>query len=143
MKLNEWLSSQEKGTKAAVKQESAALSLEENSLQQELYHKLINLRNELAAEADLAPYMIATNRSLQEISRCRPGSLVMLKEIEEWQQARVDKFGKRFLSLVRDFCDDHDLRTDMFETSHNSSPATSVKSAITPVSLELFTFIQI
>lgn len=87
-------------------------------------NKLTNVRTNLARDADVAPYMVATNRALFEMTRVRPTSLELLAKIEDFPEARVKKFGPAFVEFIKKFCDDNGLAMNSFPTPKTASNST-------------------
>jgi ribonuclease D len=86
-----------------------------------LHNQLTELRNNMAAEKEIAPYMVASNKALVELSRVRPSSMEMLDNIEDLPVERAKRFGDSFVQLCRQFCAQHDLSMDNTSSSHPQS----------------------
>ncbi|GAB1608740.1 Werner syndrome ATP-dependent helicase-like [Argonauta hians] len=79
-----------------------------------LYQQLSKARNEFAQEYDLLPHAIASNKILLDIVRLRPKDKVSMLKIEEFPEAKVEKYGSIFLDILLPFCEDNDLPLDNF-----------------------------
>ncbi|GIY30862.1 DNA helicase [Caerostris extrusa] len=63
----------------------------------------MKLRNSIADNDGLAPYMVFSNKNLLDIATHRPVSIESLSQIEGIPSARISKFGKSIITLVKDF----------------------------------------
>lgn len=70
------------------------------SIDDELFEKLRALRLELAQEQNMPPYIIFSDKTLQELAQKKPKNLVELLQIKGVGQNKLDKYGKRFLALL-------------------------------------------
>ncbi|GIY88401.1 DNA helicase [Caerostris darwini] len=86
----------------------------------DLYKKVMKLRNSIADNDGLAPYMVFSNKNLLDIATHRPVSIESLSQIEGIPSARISKFGKSIITLVKDFCKEHGLKDDVFSTAETS-----------------------
>ncbi len=66
-----------------------------------IFEALRRKRLELAHELDVAPYIVASDRSLQEMALQRPKSTAQLLGIYGFGEAKVAKFGDAFLEELR------------------------------------------
>jgi ATP-dependent DNA helicase RecQ len=67
----------------------------------ELLERLRALRTRIAREEQVPAYVVFTDRTLLEIAVRRPKSPYALGEIRGVGPAKIDKYGERFLALVR------------------------------------------
>uniref|UniRef100_A0A914W2P8 ATP-dependent DNA helicase n=1 Tax=Plectus sambesii TaxID=2011161 RepID=A0A914W2P8_9BILA len=102
----------------------------DEKLMVELLKQLTDLRNNLAAETDIAPYMVASNKALVELSRVRPSSMQTLDQIDDLPVERAKRFGDSFVQLCRNFCEQHSLSTN------NSSAAALSGSVQLPTEIQ-------
>lgn len=72
------------------------------SIDDELFEKLRALRLELAQEQNMPPYIIFSDKTLQELAQKKPKNLVELLQIKGVGQNKLDKYGKRFLALLNE-----------------------------------------
>ena len=70
---------------------------------EQLYQRLVALRKQIAAEVRLPPYIIFHDATLREMSRVLPADLQALKGIQGVGQAKLEKYGMRFLQAIREF----------------------------------------
>jgi superfamily II DNA helicase RecQ len=66
-----------------------------------VFAKLRALRKALAEQEGVPPYALFTNEQLAEMVRRRVRTLSALREIEGVGEARVEKYGERFLDILR------------------------------------------
>ncbi|XP_070544113.1 bifunctional 3'-5' exonuclease/ATP-dependent helicase WRN-like isoform X2 [Ptychodera flava] len=132
------------GSGGEIKPTQTPISPEEQELQGVLYSKLVILRNELASNIGAAPYMIANNKNLLDLARIRPTSMKSLLKIDGISEARAEKFGAKFVEMLKEFCREKDVKSDNFTNtvpSHikgkNTDPQGTVfqRSSIAPASL--------
>ncbi len=75
-----------------------------------LFHLLRAKRKELADENDVPPYIIFSDRSLQEMATYFPHSAKMFSQMHGIGQRKVEQFSDIFLPLIVDFCQENDLQ---------------------------------
>ena len=75
----------------------------------ELYNMLKDWRSDFAEEHNLPIYMVLPQKSLKEIVTKLPLTQEALKTIKGIGQARIRQYGVQMLSLIRDYCADHNL----------------------------------
>ena len=68
----------------------------------ELFAELKRLRGSIAREEQVPAYVVFPDRTLAEIALRRPRSLAALADVRGVGPAKLDKYGERFLELVRD-----------------------------------------
>ena len=66
-----------------------------------LFKKLSSLRRELAIAAKVPPYVIFHDKTLREMIHKRPNDLWELSEVSGVGQSKLDKYGEKFLSIIR------------------------------------------
>jgi ATP-dependent DNA helicase RecQ len=86
-------------------------------------------RKRLADEANLPPYAIFSDRTLNEMAYYFPHSDESLLRIHGVGQAKLDKYGEHYLGLISDYCQQHNLQ-EMANTQ-TASKATVSKSTST------------
>jgi ATP-dependent DNA helicase RecQ len=67
-------------------------------------------RKRLADAANLPPYAIFSDRTLNEMAYYFPHSQENLLRIHGVGQAKLDKYGEHFLAMISDYCQQHDLQ---------------------------------
>jgi hypothetical protein len=80
-----------------------------------LYFRLVELRNRLCEEHDTPVYLIASSKSLQEMTEFLPQSKSDLLMIHGFGKAKVEKYGSLFLDVISDFCMENSLSSKMYE----------------------------
>lgn len=83
-------------------------------LEADLYTKLIRQRNELAQQTGYTPHSIASNKVLLDMARVRPSTKSALLKLEDFPEAKVERFGAPLLEIIVPFCKDNDLKMDNF-----------------------------
>ncbi len=68
-----------------------------------LYEELRQVRSALASRHATAPYVIASNRDLAQLSRQRPQSLDGLMQVKGFGRKRADAYGEALLDVIRNF----------------------------------------
>ncbi|MFN3343174.1 MAG: HRDC domain-containing protein, partial [Flavobacteriales bacterium] len=69
----------------------------------ELFEALRKLRLEIAREEKVAPYIVFHDRSLREMCDRLPLSESELRSISGLSDRKMEKYGERFLSLLREW----------------------------------------
>lgn len=77
-------------------------SVNQLAVDDELFEKLRSLRLELAQEQNMPPYIIFSDKTLQELAQKKPTTLVELLQIKGIGQNKLDKYGERFLTLLNE-----------------------------------------
>lgn len=72
------------------------------------------LRNTIADNEGVAPYMVFSNKNLLDIAVHRPTSMETLSQIEGITDARIKKFGKQVVDFVISFCKENKLEENYF-----------------------------
>jgi ATP-dependent DNA helicase RecQ len=67
-------------------------------------------RKRLADEANLPPYAIFSDRTLNEMAYYFPRSEESLLRIHGVGQAKLDKYGEHFLALIGDYCQQNNIQ---------------------------------
>ena len=67
-------------------------------------------RKRLADAANLPPYAIFSDRTLNEMAYYFPHTEENLLRIHGVGQAKLDKYGEHFLAMISDYCQQHDLQ---------------------------------
>ncbi|MCE3259776.1 MAG: family ATPase [Bacteroidetes bacterium] len=82
-----------------------------------LFRELLLLRDEICNDEGKPIYMVASNKTLTELTNFLPTNEDHLLSISGFGQARVDAFGDRFLKVIRNYMVENDLSTQMNEHS--------------------------
>ena len=86
-------------------------------------------RKRLADEANLPPYAIFSDRTLNEMAYYFPHSQANLLRIHGVGQAKLDKYGEHYLALISDYCQQHNI--EEVANNQTASKATVSKSTST------------
>ena len=70
--------------------------------ERELWEALRACRQSLATEQDVPPYVIFHDKTLRQMLALRPNSEAELLDISGIGQVKLDRYGQRFLSVLRD-----------------------------------------
>jgi ribonuclease D len=94
-----------------------------------LLNYLFQARNEISDNSGLPIYLIATVKSLTEMADYMPLNEKDLLKISGFGKPKVDKYGEQFLNIIRRYCDDNNLSTEMslFEEKAKKSSAKKEK----------------
>jgi ATP-dependent DNA helicase RecQ len=113
--------------------DEAAANAEPVSYNAELFARLRILRKELADAEQVPPYIIFSDRTLQELAAYFPQSTATFSQIHGVGQMKLEKYAPRFLALLRDYCTQHHLA----EKSRPRMAAVIAQPAVKPRSLEV------
>ena len=83
----------------AERQRTAAV----DSYSKDLFQQLRKLRTAIASEANVPPYIVFSDRTLQEMARDLPQTPDELLEINGVGQRKLENFGERFLEAIRQY----------------------------------------
>jgi len=67
-----------------------------------LFAALKSLRWSISREEQVPPYVVFADRTLAELAMRRPRTLAGLSEIRGVGPAKLERYGERFLSAIRD-----------------------------------------
>ena len=67
----------------------------------DLFQKLVEVRKELSAEQNVPPYVIFHDKTLNEMVEKLPSDLSEFGKIGGVGQAKLEKYGARFLSVIQ------------------------------------------
>ncbi|MBU3005130.1 DNA helicase RecQ [Paraglaciecola arctica] len=98
-----------------------------NSGDQQLVAILKADRKRLADAANLPPYAIFSDRTLNEMAYYFPHTLENLLRIHGVGQAKLDKYGEHFLKLICDYCLENDIQE--VANSQTASKTTASKTS--------------
>jgi ATP-dependent DNA helicase RecQ len=70
-----------------------------------LFEKLRELRNKVAKELSIPPYMVFHDRSLQVMSQEKPRSPEEMQKVYGVGERKFAKYGSRFLDVIRQHCE--------------------------------------
>jgi len=84
-----------------------------------LFDRLRQWRREVAAQRQVAPFMILPDSVLQQLAILRPTGLETLRQVSGIGEQRLANFGADLIALVGEYCREHWLACD---TAQPSSP---------------------
>ena len=114
------------------------------SINPDLMQRLAEIRNRLAEENNVAIYMIAPTKSLQQLADYLPQTPKEFLLIHGFGKVRVEKYGNYFLEEIRKYCEEKNLTSRMNEievspAKERSTKPKQVKGATQMESLLLYT----
>lgn len=89
-----------------------------------LFEMLKQLRKKMAKDKDLPPYVIFQDPSLEEMATTFPTTKEELAQVNGVGMGKVNKFGKEFIEVIKQYVDDNDIETAseiVVKTSVNKS----------------------
>jgi hypothetical protein len=78
-----------------------------------LFRKLLLLRDDICNDEHLPIYMVANNKTLQELSEFLPVKEEQLLQISGFGKAKTGDYGERFLEVIRKYMDENGLQSNM------------------------------
>jgi len=94
------------------------------SYDEKLFEMLKALRKKIAKEKGLPPYVIFQDPSLEEMATIFPSTKDDLASVNGVGMGKVNKFGKEFIDLIRQYAEENDIETAsdvVVKTSVNKS----------------------
>ena len=83
---------------------------ETSVLNEGLLTMLRGLRNDIAREKNVPPYVIFQDVSLEDMATFCPTTLEELQNVRGVGEGKVLRYGKRFCKLISDYCEENDIR---------------------------------
>ncbi len=80
-----------------------------------LHQRLRKLRDNICSKADLPIYIIAGTNTLDEMSRYLPLTLVEIRKISGFGDAKTEKYGQQFLNIILEYCGERNLSSLIHE----------------------------
>ena len=74
-----------------------------------LYSQLKKLRDKICDTNDLPVFIVAGSSTLDELARYLPQSLKELEQISGFGKAKIDKYGKLFIDIILNYCQENNL----------------------------------
>lgn len=106
-----------------------------NIVHPELYQSLKVWRDELAEEKNAPVYLILAQKSILELIKMLPFTLIELEKIKGIGKVKVKQFGSKILEIINSYCSDNGIERTAIEIPINE---TRTKSNTKQVSLTLF-----
>ncbi|MEX0769895.1 MAG: DNA helicase RecQ [Balneolaceae bacterium] len=99
----------------------------ENKYDERLFDLLRKKRKSLADEQGIPPYVIFPDTTLMEMSYFFPHSEESLLQIYGIGSAKASKYGPTFMTMVREFCEEHGLEEKQKDIRKRARKTTSKK----------------
>jgi hypothetical protein len=80
-----------------------------------LFYRLTDCRKQICNEAGIPPYSVVSTQALTEMATFLPQTAADLLQLSGFGRATVEKYGKQFLNIVMEYCDEHGLESLMYE----------------------------
>jgi hypothetical protein len=80
-----------------------------------LHQRLRKLRDAICSKADLPIYIVAGTNTLGEMCRYLPQTLLELRKISGFGDAKTEKYGQQFLDIILEYCKERDLSSLIHE----------------------------
>ncbi|CAG0884337.1 unnamed protein product [Darwinula stevensoni] len=104
---------------------------QDDSCETELYSILVKVRNDMASEKGIAPYMVASNKSLLAAVRHRPSAVDQLEKVEGFNKVKVQMFGPAFVKKIVEYSKEKGLKLDIFaEEMQNGNKKVNVAGIV-------------
>lgn len=81
----------------------------------ELLSMLFELRNSIVDETGLPIYVVANGKTLVEMADYLPQNKADMLKISGIGEAKYERFGGQFLEVIRDYCEENNIRSAMDE----------------------------
>jgi len=78
-----------------------------DEVQKLLYERLREWRKTVGMQAGVPVYIVATNAHLLEITQRRPASMEAMKPIKGFGRARIDKYGRQIIHIIKVFYEEN------------------------------------
>lgn len=86
------------GKKQVTRKQNAVKTLQ---VDDELFEELRSLRTQLAQEQNLPPYIIFSDKTLQDLAEKQPQTSLEMLQIKGVGQSKLDKYGAAFLEILK------------------------------------------
>jgi hypothetical protein len=80
-----------------------------------LHQRLRKMRDAICAKSDLPVYIVAGSKTLDEMVRYLPHSLIELRKISGFGDAKIEKYGQQFLDIILEYCKEKNLASLIHE----------------------------
>ncbi len=94
-----------------------------------LHQQLRKVRESICARKDLPIYIVAGTNTIDEMARYLPQTLVELRKITGFGDAKVEKYGQQFLDVIVAYCQERDLGSLIHEKSPKKEKKTTIAGA--------------
>ncbi len=107
---------------------SKADTLSWEGVDQELFEAMRKLRQRLASEQAVPPYVIFSDATLRELARTRPSTLERMRLVYGIGTTKLEEFGDAFLKLILQHCREQGLPMDVADREPKRPPSPSSSS---------------
>ena len=80
-----------------------------------LYYRLKKLRDEICSKKDLAIYMVASSKTLEEMVSFLPQTPNELEQIKGFGKVKVESYGQQFLDIIQQYSAENNLSSRIEE----------------------------
>ena len=80
-----------------------------------LHQRLRKLRDAICSKADLPIYIVAGSNTLDEMARYLPQSLIELRKVSGFGDAKIERYGQQFLDFILEYCKEKNLASLIHE----------------------------
>lgn len=109
-----------KQSKKASKKSAGSTKSILRDIDQEVFEELRQCRYSLSQQESVPPYVIFHDKTLVEMSRKRPATLVEMGKIAGIGEKKLDKFGQKFLDIIMQFDIHPWFKNDLSETVNST-----------------------
>jgi lambda repressor-like predicted transcriptional regulator len=106
-----------------------------------LHKKLRQLRDEICESSNVPIYLVASGKTLDELTQYLPQNNEELQKISGFGKAKVDKYGSRFLELIIAYSAEHGLNSSITERPtkrQRKEPSKEIKTPTALISFNLY-----
>ncbi len=97
-----------------------------------LFNHLKTIRKEIATSANVAAYMVLSDKTLDELASFRPFKLEQITAISGFGEVKAAKYGERFTEEIKAYCNENGLESNM---KANTRPVRVPKKRKKPTSV--------
>jgi len=97
-----------------------------------LFEALRALRRRMAAERGVAPFVVFGDATLRNLARHRPRAPERLLDVHGIGERKAAEYGPEFLQAIADYCREHDLPMDVFDSA---APAPAASAPVVAASI--------
>ncbi len=100
-----------------------------DGVDRELFEHLRGVRRGLAEQDGVPAFVIFSDRTLRDLARCRPTGPTVFRQVQGIGDAKLTKFGDRFLTEIKSYCCAHSLSTDVADDRTRSGSDAYISSS--------------
>jgi ATP-dependent DNA helicase RecQ len=78
-----------------------------------LYYQLKKLRDNICSKRNLPIYLVASSKTLEEMTTYLPRSLEELEQISGFGKAKIESYGAEFLSIIQEYSFENNLDSNI------------------------------